>query len=187
MPAGAGELEQVVERRRHLDELGLGRAAATHRDDDDTAVAGEEPRDVTRHRGLPDPLAEADHCERGCLDRMERRRIEAEVGAAVRQPQRERARRPEHPLSRSEHRLVGEVDDEVRVHGVERVDERGAVLVTTAELLRPAHQQHAGDVVRKRLERVPHDRRVVLAVDQHERPQRHDDRTSSSMRAVYFS
>jgi Icc protein len=36
-------------------------------------------------------------------------------------------------------------------------------------------------------ERVPHDGDVVLAVDQHQRPLAHDERTSSSMRAVYFS
>ena len=187
MPARAGEREQVVERRRRLDELRLGRPAAAHRHDDDAAVAGEHARDVPGHRRLPDPLAQADHGERRRLDRLERRRIEAEVGADVRQPERERARRPEHPLARPEHRLVGEVDHEIRLDRVERVDERDAVVVAAPQLLRPADEQRADDVVRQRLERVAHDRRVVLAVDQDERPLAHVERTSSSIFAVYFS
>ena len=90
------------------------------------------------HRRLPDPLAEPDHRERRRLDRLERRRVEAEVGADVRQPEREGARSPEHPLPRPEHRLVGEVDHEIRVDRVERVHERDAVVVAAAQLLRPA-------------------------------------------------
>ena len=93
--------------------------------------------DVPRHSGLPHPLAEADHGERRRLDRMERRRVEAEVRAHVRQPERERARRPEHPFPWSEHRFVGEVDDEIRLDRVERVDKRHAVIVASPELLRP--------------------------------------------------
>ena len=188
MPAGAGEREQVVERRRRLDELRLRRPASAHRDDDDAAVGGEDTRDVARHRGLPDPLPEADHGERRRPDRLERRRVEAEVGADVRQPERERPRRPEHPLPRPEHRLVGEVDHEVHLDRVERVDERDAVVVVTRrELLRPADEQRADDVVRKRLERIAHDRRVVLAVDEGQSAFAHVERTSSSIRAVYFS
>ena len=187
VPARAGEREQVVERRRRLDELRLRRPAAAHRHDDDTAVAGEDARNVPRHRGLPDPLAQADHGERRRPDRIERRRIEAEVGADVRQPERERARRPEHALSRPQHRLVGEVDHEIRLDRVERVHQRNAVVVVTPQLLRPADEQRADDVVRERLERIAHDRRVVLAVDQDERPLAHVERTSSSIRAVYFS
>ena len=64
VPARAGEREQVVERRRRLDELRLGRPAAAHRHDDDPAVAGEQARDVPGHRRLSDPLPQADHRER---------------------------------------------------------------------------------------------------------------------------
>ena len=110
VPSRTREREQIVERRRRLDQLRLGRPAATHRHDDDTAVAGENARDMAGHGRLPDALAEADHGERRRLDRLERRRVEAEVGADVRQPERERARRPEQALPRPEHRLVGEVD-----------------------------------------------------------------------------
>ena len=94
---------------------------------------------------------------------------------------------PEHPLPRPEHRLVGEVEHEICLDRVERVDERDAIVVVTAQLLRPAHEQRADDVVRERLERIPHYRRVVLAVDQDERPLAHVERTSSSIFAVYFS
>ena len=187
VPAGAGERDQVVERRRRLDELRLRRSAAAHRHDDDATVAGEDAGDVARHRGLPDPLAQADHRERRSLDRIERRRVEAEVGADVRQPEGERARCPEHALARPEHGLVGEVDHEIRLDRVERVDERHAVVVVAAQLLRPADQQRADDVVRQRLERIAHDRRIVLTVDQDERPLAHVERTSSSIRVVYFS
>ena len=61
---GTGEREQVVERRRRLEQLRLGRPAPSHRHDHDTAVAERSARDVPRDGGLPDPLAEADHRER---------------------------------------------------------------------------------------------------------------------------
>ncbi len=69
---------------------------------------------------------------------------------------------------------------------VERVDERNAVFVSAAQLLRPADEERRDHVVRQHGERVPHDGRVVLAVDQDDRSHR-DDVTSSSIRAVYFS
>ncbi len=134
---------------------------------------------------LPDPLAQPDHGERRRSDRMQGGRVEAEVGADIRKPESQGTRSPEEPLARAEHRLVREVDDRVCLHGVERVDERHAVVLSAGDLLRAADEQRAGDLVRQGGERVPHDRRMVLAVDQHERP--HVARTSSSMRAVYFS
>jgi hypothetical protein len=142
---------------------------------------------VPRHRCLSDPLPQADHGERRRPDRLERRRIEAKVGAEVRQPEGERARGPEHPLPRPEHRLVGEVEHEVHLDRVESLHQRDAVLVVTPQLLRPTDEQRADDVVRERLESIPHHRRVVLAVDQDERPLAHVERTSSSIFAVYFS
>jgi hypothetical protein len=142
---------------------------------------------VPGHRRLPDPLAEADHGERRRLDGVQLRRLEPEVRADVRQSQRERAGRPEHALSRPEHRLVGEVDHEIRLDRVERVHEGNAVLVIAAQLLGPADEQSPHDVVRQRLEGSAHDGRVVLAVDQDEGAVAHAERTSSSIRAVYFS
>ena len=101
-------------RRRRRDELGLRRAAAAHRDDDDAAVAREQSRDVARDGRLPDALAGADDGDRRQLERMERRRVEAEVGADVRKPEREEARGEREPQLRRQHRLVGEVDDDLR-------------------------------------------------------------------------
>ncbi len=130
---------------------------------------------------MPRPITASD----GVSTRLQRRRIEAEVGADVRQPERQRARRPQHPLPRPEHGLVGEIDDEIHLDRVERLDQRDAVVVLAAQLLGAADEQRADDLVRQRGERVPHHGRVVLAVDQRERP--HVERTSSSIRAVYFS
>ena len=185
MAARTGEREQVVQRRRRLDELRLRGAASAHRDDDDPTVAGENARHVPVHGCLPDPLAQADHGERRCRDRLERRRLEAKVGADVRQPERKRTRRPQHPLPRPEHRLVGEIDHEIGPDRVELADERDAVILAPADLLRAADEERPDDLVRELRERVPHDRCVVLSVDQDKSS--HVDRTSSSIRAVYFS
>ena len=129
VPARARECDQVVERRRRLDELRLRRSAAAHRHDDDATVAGEDAGDVARHRGLPDPLAQADHGERRSLDRIERSRVESEVGADVGQPEGECAGGPEHALTRPEHGLVGQVDHEIDLGRVETLDERHPVVV----------------------------------------------------------
>jgi len=123
VPAGPRELEEVVERRRRLDELRLLGPAASHRHDHDAAVSGEDPSYVPGHGGLPDPLAEADHGERRRPNRVEGRRIEAEVRTHVRQPERERAGRPQQSLPRPQDGLVGEVDDELRADRVEGVDQ----------------------------------------------------------------
>ena len=50
-----------------------------------------------------------------------------------------------------------------------------------------ADEQRTYDVVRQRLERIAHDRCIVLAVDQDDCPLAHVERTSSSIRVVYFS
>ena len=92
-----------------------------------------------------------------------------------------------HPFGTTT-RFFGEFDGAPGpAHGVERVDERDAVVVAAAELLVAADEERPDDVVRQRCERVPHDRRIVLAVDEHDRTSLHCDRTSSSIRAVYFS
>ena len=170
MPPRARECEQLLDRRRHLDHLRLGRAAPAHRDHDHVAVACQQAGEVRRDGGLPHAL--------------ELERVEAEVGAEVREPGGERARRPAEALFRSEHGLVGEVDDELRV--AEAVDERHAVIGALAQLLRPADEDRAHPVVRHVGERISDDGRVVLAVDE-----RHGlhlcDVTSRSIRPVYFS
>jgi hypothetical protein len=38
MPARAGDVQELIQRRRDLDELGLRRPATAHRDDDDDAA-----------------------------------------------------------------------------------------------------------------------------------------------------
>ena len=75
------------------------------------------------------------------------------------------------------------MQDEVRA----LARERDAVILATADLLRAADEERPDDLVRERLQGVADDRRIVLPVDQDQRPRRHDERTSSSIRAVYFS
>ena len=120
-----------------------------------------------------------------------RRRVEAEVRARVREPRGEHAARDEEALARAEHRLVGEVEDELRLAGGERlaevVEERHAVLVPVPQLLLAAREPGADDLVRQPRERVADDGRVVLAVDHHERTRHVRVVTSPSIRAVYFS
>ena len=64
VPAGARELDEVVDGRPVLDHLGLGRAAAAHRDHDDVVLLREQRGEVRRQRGLPHALAGADHGDR---------------------------------------------------------------------------------------------------------------------------
>ncbi len=141
--------------------------------------------------GLPDALARADDPERRERERPKRRRVEAEVRARVGDPRGEHAARDEEALARAEHRLVGEVVDELRLAGRERLVEvavdRHAVLVPATQLLLAAGEPGAGDLVGQRRERVPDDGRVVLAVDHHERARHVRVVTSPSIRAVYFS
>ena len=107
-------------------------------------------------------------------------------GPTYTQPERERAARPQHPLARAEHRLVREVDDDSARASSSESEHRQAVLLPTAELLRAADEDRADEVERQLGERVPHDVRVVLAVDQGDRL--HECVvTSDSIRAVYFS
>ena len=71
--------------------------------------------------------------------------------------------------------------------GVEVGLDADAVVGVVAQLLGAADHVGGDEVVRQLLERSAHDRRIVLAVDQGDRP--HHDRvvTSSSIRPVYFS
>ena len=165
MAACPREGDELLDRRRRLGDLGIARSAAAHRHDDDVAVTGQESRDVAGHGGLADAFPGPDHGHRRERERLVGRRLEAEVGADVRQPERERAARPEEAAARSEHRLVGEVEDDVRLDGVERLDERHPVVLPAPDLLRPADEDRGDDVVRQRAERLAHHRRVVLPVD----------------------
>ena len=95
------------------------------------------------------------------------------------------------PLARAEHRLVGQVDDDVRpVLGdrlLEAGDQRHAVVLAAAELLGAAGEHGGDELVGQLGERVADDRRVVLPVDHGDRPAQLRDESSPSIRAVYFS
>ena len=191
VPPRARELEQRVDVRRDLRHLGLGRAASSHRDDDDLPVACVQPGCVRRDRGLPHPLAGADDPDRGQRERLEHGRVEAKVGADVREAGGEHAAREPEALLRAEHRLVREIDDELRpVLGecaVEIVGEDDSVVRVAAQLLGAAHEVRGDELVRQLLQRRPHDRRVVLPVDQGQGTRHERVVTSSSIRPVYFS
>ncbi len=120
------------------------------------------------------------------------RRIEAEVGAHVRDAPHEHLAGDPEPLDRAEDGLVREIDDDVGPvlveRAFERVGEGHAVVRVVPQLLRAAEQMRRHEAVRQLLERRAHDRRVVLAVDQGQGTLGHErDVTSSSMRPVYFS
>jgi hypothetical protein len=190
MPPGAREHEQLLHGRADLGDEGLRRPAAAHRDDDDVAVVREQPGQVPDHGCLPHPLAGPDHADRRQRKRLQHGRFEPEVSARVRDPAREHAAGEPEPLPRPQHRLVGEVEHELRPELRERLvqifHDRHAVVRAVTQLLRPADYERAHEVVRKPSQRVPHDRRIVLAVDECERPG-HLVVTSSSIRVVYFS
>jgi hypothetical protein len=118
------------------------------------------------------------------------RRFEREPRAAVGKAERERAGGEEQPGPRVEDGLVGEVDDLVRLEAVDTGQQRrqrrlaedhvvdpvlrrdrraGRQLLGTAEQRRADDRATRGAQL---LDRRPHDRRVVLPVDQHERARR---------------
>ena len=185
VPPGARQLEQLGDRRRRLDHFGLRRPSPPHRDDDDLPLAREPSRDVSCHGRLPHALAGSDHRDRRQRKRLEDRRVEPEVGPDVWEPLREDVARQPEPLRRAHHRLVGQIDDDVCA--AEVLDDRGTVVLAAAELLRPAGHPDARHLVRKRGERVTHDRGVVLAVDHDDGTGHRRAVTSPSIRAVYFS
>ena len=190
MRANARELEQIVDGRADLRDLRLRGATAAHRDDDEVEGLRQEPRRVAGDRGLPHPLPGPDHRERRKRERLVVRRPKREVSALVGDPVSEDPAREAEPLLRPEHGLVREVDRDPRLEArerlVERVDDGDAVVVVAAQLLGPADQERPDDVIRELLERVPDHGRIVLAVDQRERPHSRVV-TSCSIRPVYFS
>ena len=118
-------------------------------------------------------------------------RVEAKVGADVRQPERENPARDGEALARAEHRLVREVDHDLRLElrdrRLEVVHDRHAVVVPAAQLLGPAREPDAEELVGQGGERVAHHGRVVLPVCDRQRSHQVLAVTSSSIRVVYFS
>ena len=136
-------------------------------------------------RRLPVPITASDGRSNGSYVGNAKREIGALVGDAERE---EPARQPE-PLARTEDRLVGDVHGDLRLEPRDRLLEVGrkryAVLVAADELLGPPDEERADDLVRNLGQGVAHDRRVVLSINQRQRP--HLVVTSPSIRAVYFS
>ena len=64
---------------------------------------------------LADPLAGPDDADRRQFERLQLRRVEAKVRADVREAVRQHPARDTKALARPEHRLVGEVDDDLRL------------------------------------------------------------------------
>jgi hypothetical protein len=87
---GARERDEIGDRRLSLDQFRLPRASPPHRDDDHLVIAREQPREVPCHSRLPHALAGSEHRDRRKLERLERGRVEAKVGADVRQTSGER-------------------------------------------------------------------------------------------------
>ncbi len=195
MATASRQLEKALDRRRHVHDDRLWRPAAAHGHDDDVPVLREQPCDVTGDRRLADPLAGSDHRERRPLEGLEGHRLEAEVRTDVRCSSREGPARKPEALRSVEHRLVGQVDHDLRSRclepGVEVVVERHSVVLAALDLLGAAEHDGGDDLVGKLGERGADDVRIVLAVDERERPRpvgaHRRAVTSDSMRAVYFS
>ena len=171
MAAGARERDELLDAGRRLDQLGLGRPAPPHRHDDDVAVAGEQPREVRRDRGLADPLAGADHGDRrarrsprrragrsGSRRRCRRARPRARArpsgsGRPGRAPARRRGRR--RPRRRRSRRRAAR-----------RSRRPPAASRCRPTRIAPTHSYGSSS------ERAPDDVGRVLAVDQGHRPHR---------------
>ncbi len=189
MHAPARERKEVVGGERHLvapDQLGLGRAAAAHRHDDDVpAVLLEVTRDVRRHGGLPHALAGAHDRQRGGAgDGLGTRRTQHEVGAAILSARAERDAREREAVGGREHGLVRQVDDDLGREARERFTERGATIGGLhdrhavdlggrggVDLLGAADERRPLQLVLlpEAIERVAHHRGVVLTVDERDR------------------
>ena len=139
---------------------------------------------MRRHRRLPHALPRADDGDRREVERLEGRRFETKVCSDIREPLGESSRCPAQPLGRSEDRLVGEIDHDLR--SGEIVDEWDAVIQIAAQLLGAAHEDGADPFVREGAQRIAHHRRIVLPVDERDRFHRRAV-TSRSIRPVYFS
>ena len=132
---------------------------------------------------FPRPITASDGVSTGSSGGGSKRKSAPTYGSPSASAREAQSRRSRGPSTGSSERST----TRSALDRVEGLDERDAVVVATAQLLGPAHEQRTDDVVRQRLERIPHDRRVVLAVDEDDRPLAHVERTSSSILAVYFS
>ena len=145
---------------------------------------------MTGHGGLADALTRPHDGDRRELEGLEQRRIETEVRSDIRQPQREDPAREREAFDGAEHRLVREVDDHFRSMlrdcGLHVGSERYPVVLSPAQLLVTSDQNGRDEVVRQLGERVTHDGRVVLAVDDGESPHVRAV-TSSSIAPVNFA
>ena len=116
------------------------------------------------------PTTAIDGSANGSSGGGSRRKSAPDVG----QPEREHAAREREALDGPEDGLVGEIDDdlgrEARDRRLDVVDERDAVLLAPAQLLRAADEHRRDDLVRELGERVTDDGRIVLAVDDRECP-----------------
>ena len=189
MSPGPRELEERLQRRRDVRDLGIRRPTATHRHDHHLTRPCELPRDRAGHGGLPDPLPGPDDPERRQVERLECWRVEAKVGADVGQTRSEHATGEPKPFAWAEHRLVGEIDHDVdrREPLLQLLDQRYPVVLASAQLLGAARAPRRRHVVGQPGDRIPHDRRVVLSVNDDKRPRHDRVVTSPSIRAVYFS
>ena len=141
---------------------------------------------------LPDPLARPDHRERRDVHTTAAGGSKRKSGPSYGTPSASDAAREREPFRRPEHRLVRQVEDQVRLVPFDRdLDgrlERNAVAIdVAAQLLGAADEDRRNDEIVDLLERRAHHGRVVLAVDDRDHASHPLVVTSSSMRPVYFS
>ena len=188
----SGRARAGLERRRDLDHLGLRRAAAAHRDDDDVAVAGEQPGEMAGHSRLPTrlpvPITDTAGSSNG-----------SKTGGSKRKSAPRTARRRERAgreSSRSRGPSTGSSDRSTTIPaGAPRSpppNSRRAAGRSRPHRPPPAispcrPRGRPDELVRQLRERVADDGRVVLPVDDRHRPTQPRDESSPSIRAVYFS
>ena len=174
MASGSRELDERFDGRRDRDRLGLGGPPAPHGDDDDARSSASSramcPVTAVLPTRLPVPTTAIEGSSKGANAGGSSRKSAPTYGNAVSEdPACER-----EPLDRPEHRLVGEIDDDLGPVPLDRradvVGKRHAVVLAAAQLLRSADEHRGDELVGKLGERVADDGRIVLAVDDRERP-----------------
>ena len=165
------ERDELLDRRRRLDELGLRGPAAAHRDDDDASVAREQACDVPCHCGLADalavPITAIDGSSNGWNVGGSKRKSAPTYGS----PSARNARRELQAQLRRQHRLVGQVDDDLRV--VRAIARRSARRSPARRAASPSRRSASRRRTRTAAPRARRGRRpIVLAVDDRDRPHR---------------
>ena len=159
-----------------LGDLRLRRPAAPHRRRRRSCRSRASSRAACAgDRRLADALPRADDPDRGQRERLEHGRIEAEVGADVRRApcastrlaSRSRSRGPSTGSSERSTTSSG-VDTRQRLVAARSNDGHAVLLVRRAASRSRRRMMRGDELVRQLRERVAHDRRVVLAVDQGE-------------------